>query len=129
MAAKLAPPRGLGDAGKALWRAITGQLEGDGLTPDARESIWLELAAREADQLATIESALAGEALIVRGSRGQDVSHPLLAEARSSRQTIAALLARVGLEDPASVVVGRGSRTTSTSARRAAHVRHHGRGA
>ena len=71
---------------------------------------------------------LEGEPLTVLGSARQLVAHPLVGECRQSRNAIAALLARVGLEDPlAADRGGSGSRTTSQSARRAALTRHHGR--
>jgi hypothetical protein len=53
------------------------------------------------------------------------VAHPLIGEARRSRTTIHSLLKQIGLEDPgAAAPVGRGGRTTSTSARHAAMTRH-----
>jgi len=121
------PPTGLAQAGRTLWASIIGQAANDGLELDARELRWLRDAAAEADQLARIEAALAVTALQVVGSTGQPRGHPMLAEASRSRSTIAALLARLGLDDPG-VAAGRGSgwRTTSASARHAALVRHHG---
>ncbi len=122
-------PAGLGKAGAALWRSMIGQLQVDGLVPDAREVEWLTLACLERDQLAQLMAALAGQPLTVLGSARQMVAHPLVAECRSSRTTVAGLLARVGLEDPLAVEKsGSGSRTTSSSARKAALARHHGRG-
>lgn len=121
-----AAPAGLGKAGRALWRDIARQIADDGLVLDARELRWLRDACFEADQLAVLEAELAGAALVVKGSQNQPVAHPLIGEARRCRVTIAGLLARIGLEDPnASVGSGRGSRTTSESARAAAMTRHH----
>lgn len=128
MSGKPRQPSGLGKAGAALWRAILGQLDDDGLVPDAREQQWLALACREADQLAAVEAALAGQSLTTLGSAKQLVAHPLLGECRASRQVIAGLLARVGLDDPLAVASGgSGSRTTTAAGRRAALIRHHGR--
>lgn len=120
-------PGGLGTSGRALWREIAGQVAKDGLVLDAREAHLLAMACREADQLAVIEGALDGASLMVRGSQGQDVAHPLIGEARRSRTTIAALLGKIGLEDPmAADGPGRGARTTPAMARGAANSRHHG---
>jgi phage terminase small subunit len=120
-------PKGLGSVGAALWRSMIAQLAADGLVPDAREVEWLTLACLERDQLAQLMAALEGEPLTVFGSARQRVAHPLVSECRQSRNAIAALLARVGLEDPlAADKGGSGSRTTSQSARRAALTRHHG---
>lgn len=120
------PPRGLQGAGRALFRALSAQIEADGLVFDARESTLLVHACREADMLAAIEAELAtAERLTVKGAQGQLVAHPLLGEARRSRAQIAALLKGLGLEDPhATSGSGRGSRTTSWQARDAAQARH-----
>src|SRR5439155_982700 len=116
-------PAELGAAGRRLWSAIARQVASDGLELDARELEWLRGAGVEADMLATIEAALVGAPMTVRGAQGQLVAHPLLSEARRSRAQIAALLGKIGLEDPLAAV-GRGGRTTSTSARHAAMTRH-----
>lgn len=128
MAGNPGPPRGLGDAGKALWKAIQEQIVADGLVLDARESRWLRDACAEADQLARIESALADAPLEVRGSQGQPVPNGLLGEATRCRTTIAGLLARIGLDDPATAAKpGRPvGAAASLAARRAALTRHHG---
>ena len=118
-------PAGLGKAGAALWRSLIGQLDADGLLPDAREVEWLTLACMERDVLAALMSALEGQPLTVLGSARQMVAHPLIGECRSSRTSIAALLGRIGLVDPAAEErTGSGSRTTSQSARRAALARY-----
>jgi len=120
-------PSDLGASGRALWREIARQVAQDGLILDAREAVLLTMACREADQLAVIEDALVDASLMVRGSQGQQVAHPLLGEARRSRTTIAALLGKIGLEDPlAAAGPGRGARTTPAMARGAASSRHHG---
>lgn len=117
------PPKGLAKTGAALWRSIAGQMHADGLQPDARERELLEAACRERDMLAGIEEALTGEPRTVRGAQGQIVAHPLLGEARRSRQSIAGLLKAIGLEDPMLAKPGSGSRTTSWQARAAAQSR------
>lgn len=79
--------------------------------------------------LGTIEAELAtAPRLTVKGANGQTVAHPLLGEARRSRAQVAALLKAIGLEDPSQAATGRGSRTSSESARRAAMTRQYGHG-
>jgi hypothetical protein len=122
-------PKHLGAAGKALWVSIAAHWAGDDLTPDAREARLLADACAEADMLATLEAALAAEVaegrLIVKGSQGQPVTSSLVAECRRSRAQVAALLGKLGMDDPSeSSKPGRGGRTTSAQARAAAYARH-----
>lgn len=122
-------PSDLRTAGRALWRDIAKQWADDGLVPDARERRFLADACREADIAAALDAqintALATGQLIVKGSQGQPVAHPLLSEARASRTAIRVTLAKIGFQDPADEErVGRGQRTTSTQARAAAFTRH-----
>lgn len=119
-------PAGLGAEGGALWDEVTDQLAGDGMVLDAREKRWLLDACREADVCADLEDNLKGQPRTVAGSQGQLVAHPLLAELRMHRSTLSQLLARVNTDEPG-VASGRGSKTTSASARAAVMVRHHGR--
>lgn len=94
------PVAGLGRSGAALWRQIAKQWADDGLVPDARERRILADACREADILAPVDDAIStaiesGD-LTVSGSMGQTVAHPLIGEARRSRQFIAANLKVLG---------------------------------
>lgn len=127
---KAAPvPANLGTDGRALWRDVAGQVAADGMELDARERRWLTDACAEADVVAVLAGGLVGAPLMVRGSQGQDVINPVFAEIRQHREALGRLLARLRLDEPEEnvVVVGRGSRTTSTSARAAAMARY-GRG-
>jgi P27 family predicted phage terminase small subunit len=120
-------PKNLAPEGRALWRAIASQVAEDGLELDQRELKLLESACREQDMLSRIEAALVDAPLTVKGAQSQMVAHPLIGEARRSRAQIASLLKAIGLDDPSlAASSGRGSRTTSTSARRAALTRHYG---
>ena len=122
--------KNLASEGRSLWRAIASQVAEDGLELDQRELKLLESACREQDMLARIEAALVDAPLTVKGAQSQMVSHPLIGEARRSRAQIASLLKAIGLDDPsADSGRGRGSRTTSTSARGAAFSRHYGNAA
>jgi hypothetical protein len=111
-----------------LWRSIAKHWADDGLAPDARELRLLADACAEADMLATLEVALAGEVeagrLIVKGSQGQPVTNSLVEQCRASRRQVAILLGKLGMDEPAAARSGRGSRTTSPQARAAAFARH-----
>jgi len=123
-------PKNLDPEGRALWRSIASQVAEDGLHLDQRELKLLESACREQDMLARIEAVLSTAPLTVKGAQNQMVAHPLIGEARRSRAQIASLLKAIGLDDPsAAESSGRGSRTTSTSARGAAFSRHYGNAA
>lgn len=59
----------------------------------------LEEAARVADTVARLDSAMLGEPLTVRGSAGQLREHPLLSEARQQRALLARLLHQLRLPE------------------------------
>lgn len=117
-------PPGLGTEGARLWREIAAEMADDDLVPTSRERRWLEDACRTADVVADLEAALEGQDRVVRGSQGQPVAHPLIAEIRQQRAALAALLARIEMTEGESSAVGRGGRTTSFQARAAAQARH-----
>jgi hypothetical protein len=102
---------------------VAGQVAADGLVLDQVEQRILRDACCTADDLAAIEAALETAAVMVKGSMGQPVVNQLYAEARKARALIATLLGRLRLDDPEAAGKGRGSATTSTSARAAAQVR------
>ena len=94
---KKAPPRApddLEDAGRQLWRRVLAVFD---LGPD--ELTLLAEAARSADELARIRTALGDAELLVPGSKGQPVAHPLLAETRAHRATLEKLLGALALPD------------------------------
>lgn len=86
------PPSGLGKAGRALWRSITGAYQ-----LDPRETTTLAAAARQADDLAALETALAAGALVVEGSKGQPVLNAAVGELRQGRLALARLLGTLNL--------------------------------
>ena len=88
-------PAGLQKPGKALWRRITAEfdLESD---PDKAELLFQ--ACRTADQIAELDEAAAEAPLTVKGSMGQPVISPFIAEARVQRGLLAQLLARMAFE-------------------------------
>lgn len=89
-------PKGLQASGKRLWRSITAEfdLEND---PDKAEI--LAQACRVVDQIAELDEAAAEAPLTVRGSMGQPVISPFIAEARVQRALLAQLLARLNFEE------------------------------
>src|SRR5690349_5778983 len=98
------PPTGLGSGGAGLWRSIAKQWAADDLAPDARERRLLEDACHEADVLdalaVELADAMSDGRLTVKGSMGQPVTHPHVAECRRSRAQIAALLGKLGMDQP-----------------------------
>ena len=67
---------------------------------DSREQFWLCSACKLADQLAILETEMANQPLLVKGSMGQPVPNGLLAEIRSHHNLIAQLLARLKVDVP-----------------------------
>lgn len=105
------------------------------MLPDAREHRLLADACREADTLALLEAELAQVAatgtLTSRGSMGQVVTHPHVAEARRSRAQIAANLRQLELDVPATAQAPAVRLTPSEIARMGGNTRWskaHGRG-
>jgi hypothetical protein len=95
------PPADLTTEGSALWSAVLAEMTEDELEPTAQERRYLLDACREADVIASIAAAFSGEPHVVKGSQGQPVAHPLLAELRQHRATLSQLLARVKTTEPA----------------------------
>lgn len=117
--AKHSAPANLGAKARKIWRGITEVYD---LRPD--ELRILEEACREVDLIDMMEKALsdalkAGE-FTVRGSMGQPVANPLMAEIRQHRGTLQRLLGALKLPDDAAEAA-EGSR--STAARTAAAAR------
>lgn len=88
-------PANLGKQGRSLWRRITAifELESD---PDKAEL--LAQACRVADIIAELDEAADEAPLTVKGSMGQAVISPFIAEARVQRALLAQLLARMNFE-------------------------------
>ena len=89
-----APPRGLGQAGRSLWREVVGAYA---LRTDER--IVLGEACRVLDTARRLERELLGAPVMITGSAGQDRAHPLLAELRGTRDLLARLLRQLDLPD------------------------------
>lgn len=97
MTAKPAAPKGLGKSGAAFWRDVLGKYD---LRVD--ELRVLEDACRERDLIARMEDALTDADLMVSGSMGQQVLHPMVGELRQHRTTFAALMRQLKLPDDGS---------------------------
>jgi P27 family predicted phage terminase small subunit len=113
-----AVPKGLKPSGKALWKAILGDLE-NGWELDRRELHLLERACRVEDEMRDLEAVVDKEGPTTRGSTGQVVVHPAVLESRQLKVTQLRLLSALELQDPD----GR-STPSSQRARRAAQSRH-----
>lgn len=92
----LRAPVGLGKAGKAQWSAIAGKYK---LRPD--EFTVLEDVARTSDMLSALTDAWveAGSPMTTKGSMGQLVIHPLIAEIDKHRKSRAAFFKQLALPD------------------------------
>ncbi len=88
-------PSGLQAPGRKLWREITAEFELDD-EPHKRQV--LAQACRVADIVAELDDAADDGPLTVKGSMGQQVISPLIAEARAQRSLLAQLLARLDFE-------------------------------
>lgn len=87
-------PAGMGATGLKFWRDITGKFE-----LSSSEFALLESACRELALIDRLEAKLKGAQLVVTGSMGQQVAHPLLAEVRQHRAAFAALVKALKLPD------------------------------
>lgn len=87
-------PRTLRTSGKKLWQDVTKEYD---LRPD--EYRILEDACRQADLVDELAKAQDAEDLMIQGSMGQMILHPLIAEVRQHRTTLSNLLAKLKLPD------------------------------
>lgn len=71
------PPQGLGDRGGAFWLALTDVLE---FSPQETE-VLME-ACRTLDRIDDLTAAIDTDGTVVKGSMGQKVLHPAVAEVR-----------------------------------------------
>jgi P27 family predicted phage terminase small subunit len=113
-------PKGLQAAGKALWRAIHGDLDANWML-DRREMHLLERACRVEDEMRALEKIVDKEGATARGSTGQIVVHPAILEGRQLKLAQLRLLCALELEDPADAHMG--ATPASKRARRAAQSR------
>ena len=90
------PPDKLAKAGQSLWDDVVGKYD---LRVD--ELAGLLVACKTADRLALLEAAHLdlGRPFLTRGSMGQDVIHPLIAEIRAQESHLSALLVKLKLPE------------------------------
>ncbi len=94
-------PHGLGPEGKKLWEDIVGQFD---LTAEPHKRRILFDACKTADVIKRLDDVASKQSVTVRGSMGQEVIHPCIAQAQTARGQLARsqLLARLnfaGMED------------------------------
>jgi hypothetical protein len=101
------PPRGLGAAGRRLWRSVAEDLAQDSLELTAIERVWLGSACCMIDQAAILEAELAGGSpRMVAGSQGQDVANPLISELRQLHLAVNLTLSRIKTDVPEAPGIG-----------------------
>jgi hypothetical protein len=89
-------PAGLGAAGGKLWRSTVEVFD---FTDEPHKLQILTQACRVADIVAELDEAADEAPLTVKGSMGQVVISPFIAEARAQRALLAQLIGRLGLPD------------------------------
>ncbi len=86
------PPRGLGPAGRDLWRRVLSSFD-----LDDHEVPGLLLAARQLDDVARLEQLLEADGLVVIGSAGQPRLSAVVTELRQARIAAARLVDALAL--------------------------------
>lgn len=85
-------PDGLGTEGRKLWREIVGTFD---VNEEPHKRRILFDACKTADLIDQLDTEMAGEPLTAKGSMGQLVIHPLIAQSQSARTQLAQLLTRL----------------------------------
>lgn len=88
-------PAGLRPEGKRLWRSVTAEFD---LETEPHKLQILGQACRVVDVIAELDEAADQAPLLTKGSMGQAVISPFIAEARAQRSLLAQLLARLNFE-------------------------------
>lgn len=98
--------------GRRLWREILSRYD-----PAPREVVMLHELTRSLDRIDEFRAIIDVDGLVVAGSRGQSVAHPLLAEERAHRLIVDRIAKQLDL--PATVAPGGTDRITSLASVRA----------
>jgi len=88
-----AKPRGIGTRGRKEWQKIW---EAGHWLHDDQDYAWVEQIVRAYDDIDTFRAVVAEDGLVVKGSLGQPVAHPLVAEIRKCEMTIRQCLSVLG---------------------------------
>lgn len=112
-------PENLGPAGTELWESITDAFD---FQDEPGKVALLERAARTADTIAALEAEASTQSLTAKGSMGQAVVNPLIAEARSQTSLLDKLLKSLGLPETEEEQLERAQRR-SRAGRTAARAR------
>ena len=122
----LKAPTGLRAAGRNLWRDVT-----EKYTLRVDELAVLARACKTADRLAELEKAHVdlGRPFLTRGSMGQDVIHPLIAEIRTHEAHLGTQLAKLKLPDMPATGDGSAKPNQQRSAAQSRWAQAHGAGA
>lgn len=111
-------PAKLGDAGGALWRALTSAYEFE-----PPELVVLAAACRQADDIAALEQCILDDGLVVTGSAGQPRLSAAVTEARQGRLALARLLGDLAIPTADGESVERPMTAASKRAQKAADAR------
>lgn len=112
-------PDNLGPAGLELWKSITDVFDFD---EEPNKVALLARAARTADTIAALEAEASTQSMVSKGSMGQAVINPLVAEARSQTSLLDKLLKSLGLPETEEEQIERAQRR-SRAAKTAARAR------
>jgi len=110
-------PSKMGSAGRSLWRRLTAD---DDLDFDLTALLTMELACRQADDVAQLEKLLQDQGAVLEGSQGQPRLSSVFAELRAQRLTLSRLIAAIGLPEANEAV---GTSPSRRKAQRAADAR------
>jgi hypothetical protein len=110
-------PAGLAKAGKALWKSMHDEFD---FTEEPHKLQLLTQTCRVADIVAELDEAADEAPLTVKGSMGQVVISPFIAEARAQRGLLAQLIGRLGLPDTDEIQAEKAERLSRTR-RHSAH--------
>lgn len=104
-------PAGVGTAGAALWRRLVAAYDFE-----VHELSMLEVACRQADDVAALENLIAEQGMTVAGSQGQPRLNAAVAEVRQGRLALGKLLGALALPDEADRPLTAASRTAQKAA-------------
>ena len=90
-------PHGLGPEGKKLWTGVIGEFN---LAYEPHKVRILTDACKTVDVIKRMDDASAKAPLTVKGSMGQEVINPLIAQSQTARSQLAHLLGRLNFAGP-----------------------------